>query len=444
MKLPLLLSLFSLVGSFALSRWSAPLPKVSALRPSPMAASRAAKQAAGTSPRATEMEQALAAGDWEAAAKKWAREDPAGFHAWLLRQDPAPDLKLTTLLFTTWVLQDPDAAFAAAVNMPRRFQRDEFIPQMLGKLLDAGTHDERAIYWINQTSGEFSGFTWSNPAFLTKRTPEDAAALLSKLSGSLYGGTLFTQLARKWAVTDLAAARQWVAGLPSALRDRAFDGVMQEWVNQDVTGALHYLATEASTGERHYIYAPLAKLVETDPSAAFRWWEENMGVPDPNTLRHMLGKWQQKDADAVRAYVLGVEDDTLRSQVVRAFLEIDNGKNAAFVIGLPAGEDRDAAAQAISYNWAINDKEGAMNYLNQEAETAIGRSVVSNMVRGLFGQDPAGAFAWALEVPESLRQIAVTAAVDQWRAKDVAAAAAAVSALLPGPVKDEASKALSR
>src|SRR5687768_9299857 len=143
-----LIAVVSLAAGVALSRWTQSSGKKAtgkfhaseSVGVSPL-------DRVANSPRAEAMDHAIAAGQWKDAAKKWAEDDPAGFHAWLRRQDPAPPLKLTETLFLTWVLRDPDAAFTAAVNLPRRFQRGEFIPDMLNKLLHSGTHDELALRW---------------------------------------------------------------------------------------------------------------------------------------------------------------------------------------------------------------------------------------------------------------------------------------------------------
>lgn len=186
-----LLILLSLAAGFALSQWTGPAPAETNVKSGRSTFSAKQNPALRQPhPLAEGMEKALAEGGWEENAKKWAQEDPAGFHAWLLQQDPAPPLELSCLLFETWVLDAPDAAFAAAVNMPGRFQREKFIPKMLNGLLAAGTHDETAIHWINRTADDFSGFRWPTPAFFETKSPEAAAAMLSKVTATLYGGAL--------------------------------------------------------------------------------------------------------------------------------------------------------------------------------------------------------------------------------------------------------------
>ena len=138
---------------------------------------------------------------------------------------------------------------------------------------------------------------------------------------------------------------------------------MQVWARKDVQGALNYLAHEAGTAGRQLIYAPLTELVKHDPAAAFQWWEENMGVPDSNTTRHMFGEWRRKDADAARQYVLGIEDPMLRRQFLKDYAA-DMGEGAgAFAMSLPPGKDRNAAALEIAFSWARSDRDGAMAYL---------------------------------------------------------------------------------
>lgn len=440
-----LIALLSLAFGVALSRWTQPAAKTPAAKihaPGTVVSRPSASSA--KSPRAEAMDKALAGGQWEDPAKKWAEDDPAGFHAWLLRQDPAPPLKLTETLFLAWVLRDPDGAFAAAVNLPRRFQRGEFIPDMLNTLLQAGTSDELAFRWLGKVSGEFSGFGSGNPAFLTTKSPEEAAALLSGVTESFYGGRLLNQLGRRWAAQDLDAARQWLDGLPTEKRVRALDGIMQVWAEKDVQGALNYLAHEASTAERHNICLPLKELAGKDPAAAFQWWEKNMGVPDPNTVRHMLTAWKAKDAEAAKQYVLSIEDTALRRQFLKDYAEGLGRDGSAFAMSLPPGNDRNAVVPSIAFEWVRQDPAGAMAYLRTEPASKAGRDAVAAMVSGMCYSDNAGALAWANEVPEGLRERAIVTALQRWREDDVVAAAAAVRTMPDGPLKAAAEKALAK
>jgi len=380
---------------------------------------------------------------WKDAARQWAEEDPAGFHAWLVRQDPAPRLEITKQLFFTWVLHDPDAAFTAAVNLPARFQRGEFIPDMLTRLLHAGTYDTKALHWVNKVTDEYSGFTWSDPHFIKNKPPEAAAAMLRDTEAGNYGSHLFELLGRRWAALDPEGARHWLSTLSEERRASALRGVLETWSQKDPWAALGYLAGEATTAERQLIYLPLRELVKTNPAAAFQWWEENMGVPDSNTSRFMLNEWRAQDAQAAESYVLGIEDPILRRQMVQAFVS-DMGTEAAkdFALNLPPGPDRNAAVPEISFSWARSDPAGALTWLRAEGESAAAREAVTRMVGGVSFDDPAAGLAWAREVPESLREMAVTGAIGIWREKDAPAAAAAVRTLPDGPVKTAAEQVL--
>ena len=169
-----------------------------------------------------------------------------------------------------------------------------------------------------------------------------------------------------------------------------------------------------------------------------------MGVPDPNTVGHMLTAWRKQDPKAARQYVLSIEDTTLRRQFLVAYFEGTDKEARAFASSLPPGGDRNAVVQGLAYGWATDDPAGALAYLQSEPDSPAGRDAAAKMVGGIGYKDPAAAFAWANQVPEGLRERAVVTALEHWRQKDITAAAAAVSAMPGGPLKTAATKALAK
>lgn len=391
---------------------------------------------------------ALAAdADAQAALRQWAEHDPAGLCQWLIERGVPPDDEVLVPLFTTWVKQDIDAAFTAAFNLPGDFQREESVLwQMLNAALDSPDGLAAVWRWIPLVEEQISGFGGGSDTWIDLDDPRPQAELLAASSGKLYSNALVTQFSRAWAARDRAAVMEWMQTLRPELRSAAAGGLIDAWTEQDTQGALDYLATTAGTAERFYTFKPLIKWAETDPRGALEWLEENLGIADGNATRNIFSRWraQFRSSSEVLEYIFNVEDPVLRHQYFGAWSEITDSSSLVQALqSLPPGAERaELIKQSSNHGHPGMDMTPWRDFLADPAHSDIPPQVASIAAMSYAYGQPDAALAWAMSLPERLREQSVEYVIDTWKRRDPVAAAQAVEALPVGPVKDTALRQL--
>lgn len=381
--------------------------------------------------------------DWQAAARAWMAEDPAGFHRWLLRRGMAPDARVTGDLFRAWAKKDPEAAMRAAFNLPQDFNRGLMA---LNIVMETAINQpgglERVLKWAPAAEEQLQRWGWAKSEWVKSAPPEEIGAMLAgSANGEKYSGALTAYFAGHWAGRDLPAALAWMRSLPADLRSRASEGIMSQWAQTDPAAALEYLAGQASSAERGEARDALAALAKTDPRAAVEWGDKNLGLAD--SMGGIFGTWCAADSGEAKAYALAIEDPELRARALSSWgNHAEPGDVQTAAAELPEGRDRRMLLDALSIRGGSDE---AMAFLHKEMEK--GSPSISSQA-ALYGgrmrayQGEETAFAWAATLPERLRTPAVTGVFDNWKNK--AAAALAVERLPGGPFKTAAGEALGK
>lgn len=391
---------------------------------------------------------ALAAdADAQAALRQWAEHDPSGLCQWLIERGVPPYDEALVSLFTTWVKQDIDAAFTAAFNLPGDFQREKSVLwKMLNAARDSPDGLAAAWRWIPLVEEQVSVFGGGSDTWIDLGDPRPQAELLAASSGKLYSGALVNQFAKAWATQDRAAVMEWMQTLRPELRSAAAGGLIDAWTDQDVQGALDYLATTAGTGERFYVFKPLIQLASTDPQGALEWQEENLGISNDNATRNIFSRWKSQSGSWKEAleYILNVEDPTLRHDYFGSWAHnADTPTLVQTLQSLQPGAERTALFKKTALHAGPGEDMSLWrSFLADPAQSDVPAEVASIAAMSYAYQDPLVALNWSMALPERLRGQSIDAVIDVWKRRDPVAAAQAVEALPAGPVKDAALRQL--
>ncbi|MES2709438.1 MAG: hypothetical protein V4726_22760 [Verrucomicrobiota bacterium] len=381
--------------------------------------------------------------DWKTAAKAWAEADPAGFYQWMIKRGIPPDREAMITLFTTWVKQDPDAAFEAAFNFPADFQASfEILDLLLETSLNQPRGLEMALKWSPAVEEQVRGYSGPKGPWLTSAAPERIGELLAKgATGKMFSGGMLRTFAEFWASRDQAAALAWMRSLPPALKSGAARGIIENWTAGDPAAALHYLATDAGTSERFYGFVPLAELAKTDPAAAVGWWEKHKGISDFNSLNQIYQKWCASGSREAMDYSMAVEDPTLRRNCLAAWsTHAPKDQVMTLIPQMPEGQDRSTLIENLSKYSGQAESQDFLRRLVSAGGSDITPQLAGMVSRNLTYSDPGTTLNWVGTLPENLQSSALPNVFNAWR--DQFAASRAVDQLPDGAFKTAAQKAL--
>ncbi len=251
----------------------------------------------------------------EQTARNWAYKNPRKFLAWLSASDPIPDRSVTTAFFTSWVTENPDAAFNAVLDLPPKFPQfylNNVRAAMLYALLNVDAM--AAFAWV----GQIQDYTILQNQAADWDWPESEASKLAEALTNLPRGNatdmLILQFARRFAERDFESARKWALGLSPAKREWALSPVLREWAKRDLPAALEYLQNTAPSSIRQGLGAVvLQAYARRDPIAALEWVDTHHGVPGASRL--VLDTWMLADSNSVTDFVQSIDDPQRKGAV---------------------------------------------------------------------------------------------------------------------------------
>jgi hypothetical protein len=212
--------------------------------------------------------------------------------------------------------------------------------------------------------------------------------------------------------------------------------LLSAWASVDPVGALEYSAKSESG--KFARYTVLTAWATNDPDAAIRWAEENHTGKDANPylpgiirglaatdparattlltslpgstergegLDFMLPHLFQQGADATRAWIASIDDESLKDgAMVRAARELAENDPASTVDWLleTPGEGTQRRIDDTFGVWATRDKEAAMAKFNELPAGEVRADALRGMVSSVAETDPAGALEMMNRFPEDL------------------------------------------
>ncbi len=281
----------------------------------------------------------------ERLASRWGREDPEAALAWAAELTGTDQRQTMHRILHEWSSKDPAAAANYAAQMPSSENSLHMVEHMAK--LWAERNRDAAVKW---------GMAQSDPAtreralrgvveFWGNSEPTAAADFASTIESPFERHRVLEVAGRRWAGHDIAGAMDWAQSLPAGDRQHATRGVLREVAERDpgraaaIFDETSALLPEGSlqSGEYRQLAQEIASTwSRSSPQEAAAWAE---GLPEVGEIQ--------------RGAVADVADHWLR---------LDSMAAGDWILQLPAGRTRDAAADRVVGSFMHTDPQLAFEW----------------------------------------------------------------------------------
>ncbi|MGZ0708578.1 hypothetical protein ACWPKO_09585 [Coraliomargarita sp. W4R53] len=370
-------------------------------------------------------------------ATRWAQVDPQGMLAYAKQDSGMMSYGLYSTLFSAWSKQDPQAAYAAALELDSQRSQQAAIQAVVNSI--AETEPQRAI----EMAKEYYG---------------------NEISGR--GRWLYQSIYRNWAQRDGAAARQSALNLEEGIaKTSALSGAMQEWMSEDPVAALAWLDSlpmdSAVYGSRKEVFRnflnqdfevakdyiesvkdPLdrRKIMENLQFHNLAWqksYEEIEAVFDwigtvttgqvyDSRVSSIIGAMAQNDPDRAVDFVLSMRPGNARMNALSAIggklAETDPKLAFEFVDSLPYEDEKRRALSNMSWRLTQQGAESASVLVANSSDPLVQRQLAANITREWSNYDLDAARVWSESLTDDqARKSALRSVINNWIESDPAA-----------------------
>jgi hypothetical protein len=333
-------------------------------------------------------------------ATKWATTDPQGMLVYIDTQPANLQWGLRNSLFSAWVKEDFNAAYASATKLSdQNAQRSALQAVVKAVAVD---DPQRAIEIAKemQTFGHRSDWVMR----------------------SIY---------QVWAGKDLVTARNSAMALPDGPdKVQALSGAMSNWMQEAPLMALDWLESLPASGSVHNSKREVFRqLLNRDFDVAKSYIE---GKVDPVERREILQHvsfgnlaWRKSFEEIEQMYswvgevATGQVYDQKVGDIMRSLVQVDRGRAEAFVLDLPAGNARMNAIGSLAQQIAQGDPIGAIEFASGLAYEDEKQRALSHMSYQIarYGVEEVAPFVAASEDSMVQQQLA-SRIVGEWSKYD--------------------------
>jgi hypothetical protein len=230
------------------------------------------------------------------------------------------------------------------------------------------------------------------------------------------------QICEQWSQYDPKAAVQWAFDhFPSEAAD-VLNDIMLGWGGADASGALRWLDSLPAGARRDVLIGQtLRNLMDADRKAALTEFAKLQPDSQRAGAEWFTARWALSDPDAAVKWTTILTDDGVRANAIKGVISSWGSWHtedaAKWVNELPAGPDRDIAAQSFAITVVGKDPHGAIEWASSIADELRRETALRQVVRSWIERDKVAAIDWLTNdssLPEALRaEFQRTAAVAQ-------------------------------
>jgi hypothetical protein len=380
-----------------------------------------------------------------------AERDPQAALVLAKQQAPREQRSLLSNIAQNWMSTDPDGAVAWIKAMEDGATRQECISNMAFYAAWGGVGDNLTSMLAllpkgqkrKQTLENVSRYLgWSDPEESLKwaRTlpQEDQDVVIGRLSGSIAEGDpkkaaalagalnpsaesveAAANVARQWADKNPEEAIAWAATLESEkARQDATAAALTAWADRDPEKAAGATGNITDANARRTARNGIAAAwAQKSPVEAEKWANT---LPPEDRFGALASVWNATAGDdpakagkslaAIMPEAAGMDTATASltasaSTVATAWVSQDPQGAAAWAVGLPEGKTREAAMAAVADQWAGTDTMAASTWINQLAPGRSRDEAAAKLIEKITPTDPAAAFTWAVNIQDPDRQL---------------------------------------
>ena len=311
---------------------------------------------------------------------RWAENDPKG--SWERSQQMGfPEMFMARAgAVSGWAASNPEALAQEYSNNPDEFGmgpggrgKGDTAAMIAGEW--AKQNPEAALKWA-QTLDEREAADAISGVFneLSQQDPQEALRMAATLDDNARGDA-YESIAASWAISDYAAADQWINSLSEGQGKVRFAAI-ESLANASPSQAARETTKLPAGEERDELVAEVSReWARQDAPAAFEWLTESgsEGAVEEGIGR-VVGALSREDPERVLYYIDSQDAGEVRDNAVQGYVYGNRDAPAAETIRLAetiSGEDdRQRAVTRVAYEWAREDPEATLQYL--ETTDSIG------------------------------------------------------------------------
>ena len=311
---------------------------------------------------------------------RWAENDPKG--SWERSQQMGfPEMFMARAgAVSGWAASNPEALAQEYSNNPDEFGmgpggrgRGDTAAMIAGEW--AKQNPEAALKWA-QTLDDREAADAISGVFneLSQQDPQEALRMAATLDDNARGDA-YESIAASWAISDYAAADQWINSLSEGQGKVRFAAI-ESLANASPSQAARETTKLPAGEERDDLVAEVSReWARQDAPAAFEWLTESgsEGAVEEGIGR-VVGALSREDPERVLDYIDSQDAGEVRDNAVQGYIYGNRDAPAAETIRLAetiSGEDdRQRAVTRVAYEWAREDPEATLQYL--ETTDSIG------------------------------------------------------------------------
>ena len=365
-------------------------------------------------------------------AQRWAETDARSLYDFLKglsrtewENDAGLYNPVSSILFRTWVLQDADAALAAADALRTRPQFLMARWAMVATLL--GSHPAKGFalaaklpYPDDSQQDPVLEVVWKkNPAVILQAAGEGPLRALNNSEVRAVVDNAFGELLRK----DAAAAAVWLKSLPAQHQRLLWGPMALQFAKADPAAATAWFKDMPPSADRENAGAEIVKGWATrDPHAALDWLLHNLQGSRPEGLNYLARVLTAEGIDSIQpswidstqqlfyAMPPGPERDVMIGKMARIWAEKDFKPAIAWVFSLPAEDPGCQSAKGhLIHLWPEKDLTGAAAHILDNPDSQAGKAMYWQVIREFNGSDPGGGIAWLARLPAGSQKQALLA-----------------------------------
>jgi hypothetical protein len=418
--------------------------------------------------------------------------------------------------FGRWVKADPEEVWEHVSGIESRQQRESALHTMAGALATSSLTDLMTMAARLESESEKTRFISAGLNALVVDDPKTVASHVEVLPRGQGRMALMTNIASNWMVKDRQGAIAWLQALPDSnmrtqamssgvktlsaedpaaaarlleqmdvgeARAQAINTVASHWAQSDLNGAIGWLRAQRDGTMRAQVFGSLAHVwASEEPPATIAFLNELEGHPDHRSwLGTAAQGWAQTDPGSAIEWAIGLESEDDRKHAAQSVINSITNKDPEFAgemveaVGFDGYRDQvGAIAGALAtkniddaFNWVQSIPAGfrtmaAERVLDQVASTDPERAAalvekftnslddgfleansnqVSNVAQSWANSDVESAAAWVSGLPEGdVRDAAIPLVANRWVNFDPVDAAEWISELDPGTPRDNSVK----
>jgi len=351
-------------------------------------------------------------------AQRWAEADPSGLLDFLksisrseMERESELYREVRNVLFRAWVRQDAEAAFRAAEDLERRppFRGANWDIAIMMSVDPAKAFAllEKVPSWGREA---ISDSVWKeDPAGFVRHAGEASNQILLQTRMGVVVGDAYAV----WAKADPAAAAQWLRNLPQAQQRALWPRLAGRLAEADPSAAQAWFGSAPPSAIREAAGAALiGGWARTDAPAALEWLQDNLQGGRTQAFTALAEAMAEKGVESAQglldAMPPGLERDAVVETIARAWSRKDIKPAVEWVTSLPADDPgRHRAIIQMAGQWADKDLAGAAAFVTAERGQGDGNTMLWSVSRNFASTDLAGGVAWATGLPEGPRQKAL-------------------------------------